>query len=66
MPDGGTLEIKTNTNKDDLIISIKDSGCGISKNALKHIFEPFYSSSPDNEKKEQGSDWQLSKIWYSN
>lgn len=54
MPDGGTLEIKTNTNKDDLIISIKDSGCGISKNALKHIFEPFYSSSPDNEKKGTG------------
>ena len=45
MPNGGSLEIKTNTNKDTLIIDIKDNGCGIKENDLKHIFEPFYSTS---------------------
>ncbi len=49
MPNGGTLDIKTNTNKDNLIINIKDTGCGISKEALKHIFEPFYTSDKSPE-----------------
>ncbi|MBO5038557.1 MAG: ATP-binding protein [Alphaproteobacteria bacterium] len=50
MPNGGTLEIKTNTAKDKLIIDIKDTGCGISEKDLKHIFEPFYSTSAKNKK----------------
>ncbi len=45
MPNGGKLEIKTNTNKDEVLISIKDNGCGIKKEDLKHIFEPFFSTS---------------------
>lgn len=45
MPNGGNLEIKTNTNKDELLINIKDNGCGIKEQDLKHIFEPFYSTS---------------------
>lgn len=44
MPNGGTLEIKTNTSKNILLIEIKDSGCGIQEDNLKHIFEPYYST----------------------
>lgn len=54
MPEGGTLEIKTNNKKDDLLIEIKDTGIGISENDLKHIFEPFYSITTDNKKKGTG------------
>lgn len=54
MPNGGTLEIKTNTNKENIIISIKDSGCGIPKSAIKHIFEPFFSASTSDEKRGTG------------
>lgn len=54
MPNGGNLEIKTNTNKENLIISIKDSGCGIPEAAIKHIFEPFFSASSTGEKKGTG------------
>lgn len=54
MPNGGTLEIKTNTNKENIIISVKDSGCGIPKSAIKHIFEPFFSASTSDEKRGTG------------
>ena len=50
MPHGGTLEIKTHNLKSSFTISIKDSGCGISETALKHIFEPFYSVSHTEKK----------------
>ena len=50
MPHGGTLEVKTHTLKNAFTISIKDSGCGISETALKHIFEPFYSVSHTDKK----------------
>lgn len=54
MPNGGNLEIKTNTNKENIIISIKDSGYGIPKTAIKHIFEPFFSASSSDEKRGTG------------
>ena len=54
MPNGGTLEIKTNRNKENVTIEIKDSGCGIPETSLKHIFEPFYSVSPNSTKKGTG------------
>jgi two-component system sporulation sensor kinase A len=50
MPHGGILEVKTHTLKNAFTISIKDSGCGISETALKHIFEPFYSVSHTDKK----------------
>lgn len=54
MSTGGTLEIKTNTQKDNLLIEIKDTGVGISENDIKHIFEPFYSASTDQNAKGTG------------
>ena len=54
MPYGGELEIKTNTNKDDILIEIKDNGCGIPQKDLLHIFEPFYSTSNFPDKKGTG------------
>lgn len=54
MPDGGDLEIKTNTNKEEILINIKDNGCGIKQEDLKHIFEPFYSAHQSKDKKGTG------------
>lgn len=44
MPEGGTLTIETTKNRTRLIITIKDTGCGIPATELPHIFEPFYSN----------------------
>ena len=53
-PTAGTIEIKTNTNKEELLISIKDNGCGIDETSLMHIFEPFYTTSPNKNTKGTG------------
>jgi two-component system sensor histidine kinase AtoS len=50
MPQGGTISIETRSEEARFLeISIRDEGCGISKEDLKHIFDPFYS------KKESGA-----------
>ena len=54
MPNGGILEIKTNTNKEEILIDIKDNGHGIKEDDLKHIFEPFYSVNQSKDKKGTG------------
>lgn len=54
MPNGGTLEIRTNAGKEAFTISIRDTGCGISPKALRHIFEPFYTYSDKKDKQGTG------------
>jgi PAS domain S-box-containing protein len=46
MPDGGTLKLcgRYDTDRDLVIVMVKDSGCGIPKEDLAHIFEPFYTT----------------------
>ena len=43
---GGTLSIKTLDQKDNFIIEVIDSGCGIKRNDLKKIFHPFFTTKP--------------------
>ncbi|RJR25514.1 MAG: sensor histidine kinase [Desulfobacteraceae bacterium] len=45
MSDGGHLKISVRRkDKDHLIVNISDDGCGIRKEDLDHIFEPFFST----------------------
>ena len=46
MPDGGKIEINGNLNANgqEVLITVKDSGYGISQADLPHIFEPFFTT----------------------
>ncbi|MDX6696234.1 MAG: hypothetical protein QOF02_3837 [Blastocatellia bacterium] len=44
MPDGGELTITTETRRDKLAVSIKDTGVGMREEQLKNVFEPFYTT----------------------
>ena len=55
MPDGGTLKVSTDTvndrkpfsKRDQLLISVSDTGCGIPKESLSQIFDPFFTTKSD-------------------
>ena len=43
--DGGSIDISAHRENNDMVkVGIKDNGVGISKENLKNIFEPFYST----------------------
>jgi PAS domain S-box-containing protein len=46
MPQGGTLTIATSLAGDDLCLSVRDTGVGITPDALPHLFEPFFTTKP--------------------
>lgn len=44
MPDGGSLDIVTSLQEDNVILKITDTGQGIPEAHLKRIFEPFFTT----------------------
>ncbi|MBI1924931.1 PAS domain S-box protein [Candidatus Poribacteria bacterium] len=44
MPKGGTLEIRTFQKAKDAIISIRDTGCGMTAEVQRQIFDPFFTT----------------------
>lgn len=44
MEDGGNLVIQSRQDNQEIEITIKDNGCGISKDDQKKIFSPFFST----------------------
>ncbi len=43
MASGGKIKITTDIEEDSILLSIADTGKGISQNMIKNIFSPFYS-----------------------
>jgi len=56
MPDGGTVIVSTKITNNTLQIIVKDTGKGIDKDDIKHIFDPFFS------KKDGGTGLGLSVV----
>jgi signal transduction histidine kinase len=56
MKDGGTITVKVDQEKDHYAVGIEDTGCGISKENLSKIFDPFFST------KDKGSGLGLSIV----
>ena len=44
MPNGGELHVSTHSENGWLAIKIEDTGCGMTKEQIDHIFEPFYTT----------------------
>jgi heavy metal sensor kinase len=59
-PNGGEIYIKLEADKDFAYINIKDSGIGISKEDLSHIFDRFYRSDKSRTKNSGGHGLGLS------
>jgi len=51
MPEGGSLNIESSYDaKGSLVqIIVRDTGCGISKDEISHIFDPFYTTKKEGE-----------------
>jgi signal transduction histidine kinase len=46
MPGGGTLTISTMEDDGRVLVRLTDTGCGIKKDNLQRILEPFFSTKP--------------------
>ncbi|HXV60500.1 MAG TPA: ATP-binding protein [Vicinamibacteria bacterium] len=44
MPQGGVVTITTQCTLEHVLLSIRDTGAGLAPDALRWVFEPFYSS----------------------
>jgi len=46
MPGGGNLLVRSTADAGNVLVAITDTGCGIKKEHLDQIFEPFFSTKP--------------------
>ena len=53
-PEGGEIYIFSKQTKEKLIICIKDTGIGMDKDTINHIFEKYYQNDTENLVKGNG------------
>ncbi len=44
--DDGRIEVTTQTAANDVVVEIRDNGCGISPEVFAKIFDPFFTTKP--------------------
>jgi signal transduction histidine kinase len=59
-PEGGTITVIAEEHNDRTLMTVRDTGCGISEDEANHIFDKFYRSSDESVQKEKGTGLGLS------
>ncbi|MCI0508402.1 MAG: HAMP domain-containing histidine kinase [Gammaproteobacteria bacterium] len=52
---GGSITVDLTSNKDNIAVKIIDTGCGIEKEELPHIFDRFYRSKREDKERSYNS-----------
>jgi PAS domain S-box-containing protein len=60
-PEGGKIEIITEVRKKDILISVKDTGIGITNEDLPFVFDRFYKSDKSRTKRGTGLGLSIAK-----
>jgi PAS domain S-box-containing protein len=59
-PEGGSMTVIAEEHNDRTLLTIRDTGCGISEDEVLHIFDKFYRSNDESVQKEKGTGLGLS------
>jgi signal transduction histidine kinase len=53
--DNGSISVEAEKREDHILIAVKDTGIGISKDELKKIFNKFYQAYTGDDRKNEGT-----------
>jgi signal transduction histidine kinase len=60
MPNGGEIEVSIKKGLEGIVVSVKDTGIGMSSGTIKKLFTPFYQSESEESRKYEGTGLGLS------